>query len=426
MEKSKFNKEDLKYFKISVLTEMNIDKTDIFYREKYNEIINYLKALITEIEDSINTEYEKYIKPNACLLIHINPGNDVESYLKLIAKNYQLNLIELNYNEVIKNSNDFLDKFPEIIVDFVNNKSDNEKHRELSNKSTVGDENLNLSKDAYSLFILNDNKLPSDLLSSNFLLSRFINYFEDSNFFIQNKVIFIWITNVIQDLLENHSAIYKLFDLYVKIPILDKFEREKLLKSFSESNPKIVFDINTLVEKTQNWEANELFQLLKVGIFKHFLNSDLNDASNEITDILIKLIDEGEFIPSFLKKRHPNNRIQDNSQVMQNFSDRSKPYDVLSTEQEELVKDYIHYVRDETASEFMLEQLYENAASRHYNELLIISEKLSKNELLEDNERKLLAKYPFLLNDQPKMAQIHLEKAKKRIDQIRKVFGKED
>ena len=170
MEKSKFDKEDLKYFQVSVLSEMNIDKTDIFYREKYNEIINYLKALITEIGDSINNEYDKYIKPNACLLIHINPGNEVELYLKLISKNYQLNLIELNYNEVIKNSSDFLDKFPEIIADLIKNNSDNEKQRERSNKLSTEDEHLNLSKDNYSLFILNDSKLPLDFVSDNYLL----------------------------------------------------------------------------------------------------------------------------------------------------------------------------------------------------------------------------------------------------------------
>ena len=75
-------------------------------------------------------------------------------------------------------------------------------------------------------------------------------------------------------------------------------------------------------------------------------------------------------------------------------------------------------------SEFMLNQLYENAASKNYNELLIIIDKLNKKEIIEDNERKLLAKYPFILNDSPNMAQINLEKAKKRIDLIKRGFGK--
>ena len=72
----------------------------------------------------------------------------------------------------------------------------------------------------------------------------------------------------------------------------------------------------------------------------------------------------------------------------------------------------------------MLEQLYENAVSKNYNELLLIVDKLNKREMLEENDRRLLAQYAFILNDSPKMAQIHLEKAKKRIDNLKRAFGK--
>ena len=72
----------------------------------------------------------------------------------------------------------------------------------------------------------------------------------------------------------------------------------------------------------------------------------------------------------------------------------------------------------------VLNQLYENAASKNYSELLIIIDKLNKKEVLEDNERRLLAKYPFILNDSPNMALINLEKAKKRVDLIKRAFGK--
>jgi hypothetical protein len=43
---------------------------------------------------------------------------------------------------------------------------------------------------------------------------------------------------------------------------------------------------------------------------------------------------------------------------------------------------------------------------------------------LEENDRLLLAKYPFILNYLPKTAQINLEKAKKRVDRIKQAFGK--
>jgi hypothetical protein len=40
------------------------------------------------------------------------------------------------------------------------------------------------------------------------------------------------------------------------------------------------------------------------------------------------------------------------------------------------------------------------------------------------NDRKLLAEYPFILNDSPNIAQIKLEKAKKRVDRIKQAFEK--
>ena len=84
----------------------------------------------------------------------------------------------------------------------------------------------------------------------------------------------------------------------------------------------------------------------------------------------------------------------------------------------------INGIREMGVSEFMLNQLYENAASKNYNELLIIIDKLNKQEPLEDNERKILARYPFILNDSPNIANLNLEKAKKRVDLLKKAFGK--
>jgi hypothetical protein len=72
----------------------------------------------------------------------------------------------------------------------------------------------------------------------------------------------------------------------------------------------------------------------------------------------------------------------------------------------------------------MLNQLYESAASERYTELLIILDKLNKKENLEENDLRLLSNYSFILNDNPQIAQINLEKAKKRIEQIKQAFGK--
>ena len=92
--------------------------------------------------------------------------------------------------------------------------------------------------------------------------------------------------------------------------------------------------------------------------------------------------------------------------------------------EKEIIENYVNDIRDSRISEFLLSQLYENAAAKNYSELILIIDKINKNETLEDNDRKMLAIYPFILNDSPNKAQINLEKAKKKVDNIRQAFGK--
>ncbi|MFX1259039.1 MAG: hypothetical protein ACFFAN_14365, partial [Promethearchaeota archaeon] len=201
-----------------------------------------------------------------------------------------------------------------------------------------------------------------------------------------------------------------------------------VLRNFLEKNPKISFDINAIVNYTENWEVNDLNQLIKIGIFKHALNADLNNVSNEITDILISLIESGEYIPSktvLTTLKNLNEQEQEGS--TKGIQNKRKERSEIKEIRGEIIKyreNLVNQIRTERVSEFLLNQLYENAASKNYNELILIIDKLNKKELIEENDRKILAKYPFILNDSPQMAQINLEKAKKRIDLMKQAFGK--
>ena len=84
----------------------------------------------------------------------------------------------------------------------------------------------------------------------------------------------IWINYDIRDVIEISSKVYEVFDIFIKISLLDKIERETILRDFLEKNSKIVFDVDALVNYTDNWEVNDIKQLVKVGIFKHFLNEN--------------------------------------------------------------------------------------------------------------------------------------------------------
>jgi len=390
-----------KYFRVISPSEIKVDKEAIFYRDKYNDIMNYIKSMSTfNGDNSLND----YVLPKGTILINVNPGTDIYDFLKLISVNYSLELIEFNDLEIKKTPNQFIKNFPQILTSI----------RESSDKE------VNETPLEKRLLVLNQHSKYKTILNGVNLLETF-SLAEGESTFLESNMILIWINYEIQDIIEISSTVYKLFDLFLKVRLLDKIDRETIFRDFLEKNTKIVFDINALVNYTDSWEVNDIKQLLKVGIFKHFLNSELNERSNEITHILLNLIETGEFLPSTITKisndtQSPEENDKNEQEIItieeKNFRESNK------------IDDYINSIRDSRPSEFMLNQLYENAAFSNYNELLIIIDKIDKKEPLEENDRKILADYPFILNEPPKRAQINLEKAKKRVDRIKQAFGK--
>jgi len=404
----------LKYFRIIKPSEIDIDKGDIFYRDKYNDIINFLKVMLTNHDDKT---LNGYIKPKGAILINLNPGTDIIDYIKLITKNYYLDLIEFNEVEIFNNPDEFLKSLISVIEFLIKDQREQGEN-----------ENLELDKvEEKKIFLIEQKPVIKQKFAEINLLEAFLNNWQNKSFqhtFIDSNIILVWINYEIQDITTVSSKIYSLFDIFIKIPLLNRIERETFLKDFLEKNPKIVFNINDIVNYTEDWEVKDILGLLKVGIFRHFMNSELNEMSNEITDILIDMIVSGEYIPysiAQISEKNLNNSLEaDPSQ-----NNEKIPIDIIKgDENAKQIKDIINGVQESRTSDFMLNQLYENAASKNYTELTIIIDKLNKKEPLEDNDLKLLAKFPFVLNESPNRAQLNLEKAKKRVDLIKQALGK--
>jgi len=412
-----------KYYRLITPNEIDIDREEIFYREKYNDIINYLKIILTNDEESDIQRYTKFIRPNGAILIKVNPGTDIVDYLKLISKNYYLNFFELNHEEIVKTPDEFTSNFinildsiiepPEKIVENLAK----DKEVPQSNEHDPGQSKIK------GLLVIDQQKFSSINLNGKNLLELFMVSYKNRANLVKDGIIVIWINNTMKEIKNGSQLIFDVFDLFIKVPILDKVERETIFRAFSEKNPKIVFDIKTLVNYTATWEIKDLIRLLRIGIFKHFLKSELNESSNEITDGLVNLIESGEYIPTIPE----NNRNIENSDSDFYKSDEISKNNFMNERHLESKNIYDQNlsseIKEERFTDFMLNQLYENAASKNYGELVLIIDRLNKNEHLEEIERKILAKYAFILNDSPKMAQINLEKAKKRIDNLKRAFG---
>lgn len=393
------------YICVSTPSDIDISQDQIFFREKYQEIINYLKIMMISDDDEI---VKQYIYPKGALLINIGYGTDINDYFRLIAKNYNINLIEFDYEIILRDLNEFYENFNEIIEWMLNeNNSKDSEENNSTHRNKV--KNLIVFEQSDILTPDNDNLMKGFL--SHFL-KKPINYS-----FLDQGSFFIWINHNLQEIHKNSTNIFELFDLFIRISTLKKEERISFLSSISEKYPKIVFEINKLAEITNNWEVKDLKQILNLAIFKQYLNSDLNDVSNEITHILQELIDSEEFVPT-TKTLNLNEIDRLVNEGVQRNNDKKEQ--IIGNN---LVDDLILKVKKESGSQFLLNQLYEDAASQNYDELIIILDKLEKEESLLPNELQLIAKYNFMLQDNPKKAQITLEKAKKRIEQIKQAFG---
>jgi hypothetical protein len=414
-----------KYYRVITPDEIDIDREEIFYRDKYNDVIDYLKIMLTNHEETIVRSFSKFIQPKGTILININVGTDVVDYLKLISKNYYLNFYELNQEEIIRKPDEFFHNFTSILENLIEVNGIVEKSPTKDVEESLPRENIPQENKIKGIFLINQENFSNVKIRERSILELFMTSFRDKKSMIKEGLLFIWINNSIRDIESNSRLIFDVFDLFIKIPLVDKIERETIFRNFSEKNPKIVFDIKTLVDYTVNWEVKDINHLLKVGIFKHFLKSELNESSNEITDVLINLIESGEYIPSISQERVKKEFLNDNVHENQEYQNVKFKKEGVAVVEGRNSTELLNQIKEERFSDFMLNQLYENAVSKNYSELLLIIDKMSKQETLEENDRKLLANYAFILNDSPKMAQINLEKAKKRVDNLKRAFGKQ-
>ncbi|MFX0057452.1 MAG: hypothetical protein ACFE8J_04050, partial [Candidatus Heimdallarchaeota archaeon] len=331
--------------------------------------------------------------------------------------------LELDYENILKDQDYFYNNFNNILKSIIKEEKIVSDDKENGEKKDDSIRNEKISR----ILLINEHELSTKTFEEKKLLKTFLISHKNSEnniSYVNKGLILVWINNNLDEIKENSREIFQIFDLFVKVPILSKIERETILRNFSEKNPKIVFNINKIVELTNNWEVKDIAQLLKVAIFKHFLNSELNETSNEITDNIIDLIESGEYIPSIpFRESNVDNNIPKNSESQRSMEYYSKVNQDTSLRDNSIEK-IISHIQNEPISDFMLNQLYENAVSKNYTELLIILDKIDNKEILEDIDRKIIAKYPFILNENPSKARINLEKAKKRIDNIKRAFEK--
>lgn len=422
----------LKYLIIKNPLDLQIERKDIFYRESYSEIIDYIKFLLSYEAVSSETKIKKI---KGSILIDAPYGSDILGYIKLIAKTFTLKFVKLNFPEIRKSHNDFILNFQNIFDNLAKIYREAKKvEQEVKEKDKTIERALKfifVVENQQELFQRTQKDIHFDLFEH--LYYELKNKMENINF-IENGIIFIGINHQENTLCQ---ASFKLFDFYLKIPTITENERIIILEKISEEiSANQTFNVGRIASLTEGWEVNDIRELIKIAYLRNV--AKLDDSVSDITELTAKIIDRGEFIPSylislnFIQNKLGTFQTSINSSIHQSINQNRKFNIELSKEEhsripelESQLRTEIEKIRSQRISNFMVQQLYEDAASENYTELLVILDKMKKKEPLEDYDRKLLAEYSFILNDPPNIALILLEKAKKRIDNIKKAFGKE-
>ncbi len=419
------------YFSIIQSQDIPIDKNEVFFREKYNEILNYIKVILS-LGDS-SSDNIKSFDFKGSLLINANFRADVVEFIKLICKNYYLNLYQPNFEKICENPDEFLQNLKQFLKRIKGSKEvgvlkDDENITENSNQdnsiSKSRDINKNIiliEQDSYFNALYEDGGFLKKYVSLCYSIGKIPN-------FLEGNIIFIWINYDYNDVILNYDKIIEYFDLIIRIPKPNIAERESIIRNFKETIENIDFNDEFVLRITEGWEVKDIKDFLKLGLLKLIIKNE-NEDSIDLTNILQKLLENQEFIPTIpvLKKRYDGinkneKESMDSELKRESFPENSKQK-AKDAKKINIEKEIIGSIQEMKPTEFMVNQLYEEAASKHYNELLIVIDKLRQEGNLSKNERSLLAKYPFILNDEPNIAKINLEKAKKRIDIIKQAFS---
>jgi hypothetical protein len=216
------------------------------------------------------------------------------------------------------------------------------------------------------------------------------------------------------------------FDLTWTLGLPNLEDRKEFLRRLVPSTGEQFFDYDHLARQTEGWNLGDLQDFKQYLAWSYqleqFTNSPVILDSKFIIHALEDFIKSKDQLIDYLESGHNFELLHNlgigNTQLVNNFTARSSNPRINKNQSprigglSENIDPMAKYNEDFES------QLYQDAASNHYEDLSIILDKLDKGIILDDRERKILGNYAFVIKDPPQQAMQKLHKAKGRIDRI--------
>ena len=355
---------------------------DFFF--PYKEINNLIQFNLDEIEKQIERKSEKMEnsdilgKISGKILIKSPENHEIQLFLQQFSSANYCKLYKLDIFRLIKENISNFISLKEDLINFFITKDFTEPFIiifPLDELEYFSREEISL---IYTIFKITENFMPISLGG-----------------------IFLFISSLSQNL---PSDFNNFFDLEVNLQIPDtkfkKFFIESILKDIPNNN----VDIEHFSLQVKDWNVATIRKFL-IFAYRHFQINQKDDLTNKI-----------KFNTFFLSDLIENNSINfrnNNSKDKRNAVQKSK---VINSEPKLLDPEI-------KLNENFENQLYQEAASKNYEDLCIILDKIQKGIVLLPFERLKLADNSFILKEDPKKALQKLNKAKIIVDKFKKIIS---
>lgn len=204
--------------------------------------------------------------------------------------------------------------------------------------------------------------------------------------------------------------IYNSIDFILDIDVPDDHDKELFLK-YLFNDPTLVMRV--IAREMNGWSWNDIELFYKKAMMEKEVQGLKSITVKFLLDIINGENDQEIFIP-------PSKKYQEGNLAPTRAPREANPVNEPSTPPMESSRE----VGCSIINDPFREQLWQVAASRDYELLLQVLDRIERG-ILMDEDRKTISKYPFLLIEEPIEAKKKLDSAKAKVEMLKKKFKNE-
>lgn len=197
------------------------------------------------------------------------------------------------------------------------------------------------------------------------------------------------------------------FDFHMSLPLPDLDARKTYFEQLFSVIPAVNLDFEHLALHSNNWNFAQIRVFIRNCVYSWNSSHPLQTLSSGKDKLTM------QFLIEQIEKTEPNYPIHHDTIQVKIKDDESRSEKAQISN---ILPSSNSFLGAFTAD--FEDQLYQLAAGKNYDSLVLILDKLTKGIMLQANERRIIADYAFMIREDPQKALHKLNQMKFRLDKI--------